>query len=294
MTEFTKAYKRDEGERLVQKPGMRKGSALDPPVIERALTLVTDPHDGRVPSIRSLGPFEVLRRGAPVPSSEWQSKKSRDLIRLLVARRGRPIHRETVIEVLWPGLGSPQGDNRLAVTISRARGTLDPEKGFPPDQFLRTLEDVIWLRVNDLDVDVERFLHLATTGLKAVRDHCIEDAKEALGQAYVLYGGEFLEDQLYEEWSMPLREEARAVFISVALALGEIAGDDGRYESAVQYYSRVLEKDPFAEVAHLGLVRSALIVGRHGEARRLYRTYTDRLAELEIEPSPFPAPSRAG
>lgn len=240
------------------------------------------------PTIRSLGAFVLLRDGEPIPPGDWQSKKSRDLLRLLVARRGRAIHREAAIEILWPGLGSPEGDNRLAVAISRARSVLDPAKDVSPDAYIATLEDVIWLRTHALDIDVERFLGLARAGLRATREGREDDARGSLHEAFSMYGGDFLESHAYEEWTMPLREEARATFISVALALGARAAHDGEYESAVCYYTAVLGKDPFAEEALLGLVRAAVLVGRHGEAQRHYSNYVLRMQELAIEPAASP------
>ena len=38
--------------------------------------------------VRSLGTFAVLRDGHPVPTSAWQSRKTRDLLKLLVGRAG--------------------------------------------------------------------------------------------------------------------------------------------------------------------------------------------------------------
>ncbi|MCA1672729.1 MAG: transcriptional regulator, partial [Actinobacteria bacterium] len=43
-------------------------------------------------SLRSLGMFQVLREGAPIPNNAWQSKKARDLLKILVTRR-RPVTR---------------------------------------------------------------------------------------------------------------------------------------------------------------------------------------------------------
>lgn len=300
MTNLTKLYNRSRGTSSMGARGTQK-AGKPPTRRDHGLALIrtragngTDGTNARrSPAIRSLGPFSVLRHDAPIPSGEWQSKKSRDLLRLLVARRGRAVHRETAIETLWPGVGSPEGDNRLAVAISRARSVLDPEKNLPQDVYIATLEDVLWLRANTLDVDVERFLRLGAAGLRATREGRENDARIALAEAFSLYGGDFLESQVYEDWTVPLREEARATFISVALALGGFAADDGEYESAVCHYSAVLEKDPFAEEALLGLVRAAAVVGRHGEAHRHYVNYVDRMTELAIEPSPLPKIERA-
>src|SRR5262245_16511911 len=48
-----------------------------------------------VPSlaIQCLGGFAVLRDGEPVTVSEWKSRKARDLVKVLISREGRPVHR---------------------------------------------------------------------------------------------------------------------------------------------------------------------------------------------------------
>jgi len=51
---------------------------------------------------------------------------------------------------------------------------------------------------------------------------------------------------------------------------------------------RALETDPYDEPAHLELVRVLEAAGQRGEARRAYRTYIRRMAELEVEPTPYP------
>ena len=52
--------------------------------------------------IRALGTFRVLRGGEPVPTGEWQSKRARSLLKVLIARRGHAVTREELCEVLWP------------------------------------------------------------------------------------------------------------------------------------------------------------------------------------------------
>ena len=51
----------------------------------------------------ALGRFAVLRAGEPVPLTDWQSRKARDLLKVLVARKGLPVSREAAAEALWPG-----------------------------------------------------------------------------------------------------------------------------------------------------------------------------------------------
>jgi LuxR family transcriptional regulator, maltose regulon positive regulatory protein len=54
----------------------------------------------------------------------------------------------------------------------------------------------------------------------------------------------------------------------------------------------VLERDAYDEEAHLGLVATLAAACRHGEARRRYRIYGQKMDELGVEPTPFPSASR--
>jgi len=86
-----------------------------------------------------------------------------------------------------------------------------------------------------------------------------------------------------------LREQARAAYIRVTRALAAAAARHGDHQDAVALLLRVLERDPYDEQAHLGLVSALEAAGRHGEARRAYAVYSGRMAELGVKASVFPA-----
>ena len=65
--------------------------------------------------IRTLGGFGVTIAGEPVPSSAWQSWVAREVVGMLAANRGRSVHREVVIERLWPDEDATKAGNRLSV-----------------------------------------------------------------------------------------------------------------------------------------------------------------------------------
>jgi DNA-binding SARP family transcriptional activator len=64
------------------------------------------------------------------------------------------------------------------------------------------------------------------------------------------------------------------------------AGDDA---GAAAYLLRILARDAYDEQAHLDLVGVLASGRRHGEARRAYRMYAERMAEIGVEPATFPA-----
>jgi DNA-binding SARP family transcriptional activator len=237
--------------------------------------------------VQSLGRFRLLRRGEPVPITEWQSRKARELLKILVARRGRPTPRDLLMEALWPDQSPDRLASRLSVLLSTARAVLDPGKQQEPDHFLAADRSAIWIQTQHLVVDVERFLTAAFEALE-LRRAGDPDAGPRLAAAEAAYTGDFLEEDAYEDWATGLREEARAAYTEVARALAEDTAALGDADAATRYYLRVLERDPYDEPAHLGLVSTLEAAGRHGEARRAFRAYCARMDSIGIESAPFP------
>lgn len=237
--------------------------------------------------IRSLGGFEVLRDGRPVPLAEWRSRKARDVLKLLVANRGRRVAREVLLETFWPDEAPQRSAPRLSVVLSTIRSVLDPTKERPAAHYLGVDRASAWLRLEHLAVDVERFVAGAERGLKLLGDGDPE-ARDALAEGEAAFHGEFLGEDPYEDWAVATREEATGVYKRVAGALADLAVAAGERGAAIGFLLRMLERDPWDESASLRLVSVLAAAGRHGEARRAYRRYVGRMEELGLEAAAFP------
>ncbi|HKX74911.1 MAG TPA: BTAD domain-containing putative transcriptional regulator [Acidimicrobiia bacterium] len=239
-------------------------------------------------SIGALGGFRVTVEGEPVAATAWQSKKAREILRVLVARRGTPIHREMLMELLWPEEDPKRTANRLSVALSVIRGVLDPGKAYPADYYLEADRDSVGLHLPHLAIDLEVFHSTVNAGFSAARTGNPARAAALLEEAEALYLGDLFEDEPYEDWAQAAREEARAAYISVARWLAETSREQGDLDAAIRYLLRLLQRDPYDESAHLALVTVTMEARRHGEARRLYRQYCARMEELGVEASPYP------
>ena len=114
-----------------------------------------------------------------------------------------------------------------------------------------------------------------------------DTASAPLQRARQLYAGDFLEEDLYEDWAVEAREEARSRLLMILRLLARLATDRGDDESAGQYLGQLLEREPYDEDAWLALIAGQLRLRRHGEARRRYASYARRMAELDVVPVPL-------
>jgi ATP/maltotriose-dependent transcriptional regulator MalT/DNA-binding SARP family transcriptional activator len=275
----------EEAERRLRSLGVRVGAEVAAGLLRAVAAPPRDPV-----RIQALGGFRVLRAGEPVPAEEWQSHKARDLLKVLVARRGRAVPREALMEALWPDEDPAKLSNRLSVALSTVRTVLDPDRRHPGDRFVKADKHVVALA--HVPVDVEEFLAAAAGGLDRFARGERAEALSLLTAAEAAFTGDFLEDDPYEDWAVSLREEARAAYLAVARTLARAAAEAAEHDQAVRYHLRVLERDAYDEEAHLGLVATLVAAGRHGEARRRYRIYGEQMGELGVEAAPFPSARR--
>jgi DNA-binding SARP family transcriptional activator len=239
-------------------------------------------------SIHCLGGFNVTVGGASVPIDAWQSKKARDLLKVLVARRGRAVHREELVEILWPDDDPRRTANRLSVALSVVRSVLSSDGDQPQDDVLVTDRSTVRLATERVGIDLEEFHSEVASATAAVRDGDDDLARSHYRRAESLYVGDLCEDNPYEEWIVAERELARSAYLDAARWLANDASSRGLASDAVRFTLRVLQRDPYDEQAYLNLVAGLAADRRHGEARRLYGQYCTRMAEIGIEAAPFP------
>jgi DNA-binding SARP family transcriptional activator len=238
-------------------------------------------------TITTLGRFSVARHGQPIPLAAWQSRKARDVLKLLAARRGRPVTRDAAAELLWPGEDAGRLPNRLSVALSTVRKVLDPERSHDADYFIAADRQALSLRTEHVNLDVIRFLHAAEESLRLASRGDWGAAERRLREAESLYTGDFLEEDQYEDWTVDCREEARSAAQQVARLLARVAVDRGEEEEATRHLLRLLERDPYDADAWTALIGSQLRLRRFGEARRQHASYARRMAELAIAPVPL-------
>jgi DNA-binding SARP family transcriptional activator len=257
---------------LVSRPA---GPAAQGPVADGPATEI---------SVQALGRFEVRVDGEPVPPSRWQSRKARDLLRILVARRGRPVPREELCELLWPDDDPARTGHRLSVLLSIVRGVLDPTKTRAADHYLVADQASIALDVTRVRVDVEDFLSYVARAARLLDAGDRAEARELLVTIDRHHAADAFDDEPYASWSGSLREQTRTAYLSMLRMLAQVCGPASSADAAAGYLLRLLERDPYDEPAHRSLVHRLVRAGRHGEARRAFDRYGQAMREIGVRP----------
>lgn len=207
--------------------------------------------------IVTLGRFAVEIGGEAVPTSEWGSRLARQLCKRLVAARGWPVTRDELCDLLWPDewdtrkLGA-----RLSVRLSGVRKVL--HGGVVADR------QTVRLNLHEVSTDLEEFFGA--------------DTDEAIIEAYT---GEFLPEDVYDDWTAGIRDEARARFAMAARSLGEISLESNPARS-INLARRLLSADEYDTESHTLLVRALFAAGERREAERAHSAWKASFDELGL------------
>jgi DNA-binding SARP family transcriptional activator len=93
--------------------------------------------------IRLLGGFVVERGGQPVNARAWRLRKARTLVKLLALARDQRLHRDLLLETLWPDRDRMSAVNNLHQALHVARRVLAGDG--PTDGLLELRDDVVVL-----------------------------------------------------------------------------------------------------------------------------------------------------
>ena len=129
--------------------------------------------------LRLLGGFGADVDGVPVPPAAWQRSSATELVKLLALQPGHRLHREQVVDLLWPDLDPASGTRRLNKALHFARRALAADQVVLRD-------DLVSLSADPLTVDVDDFDAAARDG----------DFEAALA----LYAGDLLPENRYDDW----------------------------------------------------------------------------------------------
>ena len=141
-------------------------------------------------------------------------------------------------------------------------------------------EQSLWC---DLDV----FESSAAAGRLAELEGRSVDAVSALSCAERCYGGDYLADSPYEEWTVGERERLRLLYVDVANRLADLLLESGDIDAGVVVSQKLLRQEPCDDATHRRLIRCYGLIGQRNLVIRQYRAYVACAERLYgLGPSP--------
>src|SRR6266850_5757366 len=176
-----------------------------------------------------LGPFRVVVDSRVVTERQWSRRKPALLIKLLALQPHHQLHREQLIELLWPDSDPESTINNLHKAIHLARHALEPAlKSAADSHFILTRgQQIVLIAPGKLYIDVEEFERQADAALKS--DH-VAACETAIG----LYQGDLLNEDVYEDWAATRREQLRDLYHRLLIKLSKIYEAHGDHQQSIE------------------------------------------------------------
>ena len=209
--------------------------------------------------IAVLGEFYVSVDGVPTSARGWARRGAAALVKILALTPGHRLHREKVMDLLWPDEPPEQCAPRLHKAAHFARQAAGRQDAI----VLR--DDIVSLFPGThLTVDALRFEQLA-------REAVAKDDASTAREALAWYRGDLLPQDRYEDWAADRRELLHLRRLDVLRVAGE--------------WRELAELDPTHEAAHVELMQRHLDAGDGAAAIRQYEQLARVLErDLGVEP----------
>lgn len=225
-------------------------------------------------SVRLFGTlFAGLEGGSCM---EWRTSKEKELLAYLALNGDSRMHRDQIIEDLWPDVEYMKAKIYLHTCVSWLRKNV---KQLGLDGIIKYQKEQYFLEPERIDVDVLAF--------KSMVQKVKKPGKAAVGeleQAMSLYQGLLLEDEDFV-WAGQESEQLDKLANQARLLLGETYLGLGLYRKAVEKAQQTVEFSPYSEEAYRLMMKGYQRLGRNDQVLQAYTALTHKLSELMIKPS---------
>lgn len=259
---------------------MRRG-AVQPAVVPDLSQDILAAASAPAVQVYALGGFRVLVRGHPVEDHAWHRKAGRQLFKCLLSRASRRMTRDEVFDLFWPESDPDAASSNLRSTIHAMRRALESADRDGGVGIVFGDRDSVWLRSDvELWVDADEFERATQAAWRS------SDPLALLEQASALYVGQYLPDDLYEDWATERRDRLKQNWAELQIRLSHELERRGNADAATRPLQRLLQLEPCDERAAQEAMQLFAGFGRRQEAQRVYQRLVLALKEeLGVEPS---------
>ena len=267
-----------ELDRLMAHPFIRK----------KRLERIKDLYRYAMPGLRieTLGEFRVLLGGEPLSHDRFKGKRPQLLLKAMVCRDSSEVHREILIEDIWPDATAKAGEKSFKVNLHRLRKALEPnvkkEVGY---LYVRLESGRVFLDPVLVSCDAVEFEHFCIKGDKNFAKQEVSKAMTWYEKAVALYKGEFLAEEPFAEWALSKRERLKRLYLDALMKLAGLYEETSQTAKAINCLNRVIIMDPLEEEACKSLMIVYADSGMTQAALSIYERLVRRLDhELGVEP----------
>lgn len=239
----------------------------------------------RVVTVTTFGRFSVAVGGRELTAKDWQRKKARDIFKVLLLNYRKAVSIDELTDLLW---SDPSGKNIVPTiwnSVSYIRKALEPElRPQMPSSYIRIIDKSYLLDLGeDAVVDFHRFRQ---TVEEAQRTRDTKQRTMLLEQAIALYTGDFLKEDVYEEWSCFERESLKGQYLEALMELAGFCNEQGDTDRAITLARKAIDADHTYEEGYELILTALTDRGQTAEAHKIMKQCREAFRRELGSPAP--------
>jgi DNA-binding SARP family transcriptional activator len=238
--------------------------------------------------VYTLGHF-VVKSGRKVLSDDCKrSQQLWSLFKYILTYRNKRIIQENFFDILWADKECDNPVKALQNLVYRLRMLLNYE-GINNDG-----ESIInytqgcysWNTEFNYWTDVDEFEGLYNKAKVAEKSEDMDKAIELYQKALMLYKGDYLCEDAYNEWVIPIRNYYRRIYMDIIDKITLLLKCHGRNQDILKICEEALMIEPLEEGLNLIFIKALIEDGNIKQAQSQYEYVTSMLyKELGVKPS---------
>jgi DNA-binding SARP family transcriptional activator len=230
-------------------------------------------------ALRCLGRFSLTVDGMELDLGSVKPR-ARQALKLLALNPGAPLHREVLMEALWPNRDPRSAGRNLQVAVSALRGSLGHD---PVGPSIAREGDCYRLALPEGSfVDLVEFDSSLQEGKVARREGDPCRSIEAFERAVDLHVGDLLAEEGPSDWLVYERERRRSEASCAAQQLGELLLEQAQPLAAARACERGLYIDRHNDELWTLCIHAFQCAGQAAAAADTSHRYRRTLADLEL------------
>jgi DNA-binding SARP family transcriptional activator len=232
--------------------------------------------------LRVLGGFELTISDVPVDQSAVRPR-ARTALHLLALHVGRLVHRDLLLQAIWPDSRTEVGYRAVHVAISSLRRLLEPDAGRGHSLFLPRLGDSYSLALPPgSGCDLRDFEAALASARTARLSSDPPGERASLHRALSCYGGDLLPEDGSAEWVVAERERLRLAAADAGERLARAEAASGNIGAAIEQAQRTLVFDAYRDTAWRLLIQLHEQAGDLSAACAVRQKHTKVLDDLGL------------
>ncbi len=230
-----------------------------------------------------LGSFRVLVNDQLIEN--WPGKKGKSIFAYLLLNHKKKIFRDVLMDIFWQKSDPDSARNCLNVAIHGIRRVLHDID--PKTEYILFKDECYYFNPEiEIRLDVEEFRKIWRNAQSIEHVKGLSAAVSEYELAAQIYTSEFLEEEIYEDWSSLDRENLKEIYLVILDKISENFMRNAKYYEAIIVCEKILEKDNCREDIYRRLMTCYAHLRQRDKALKLFRKCSEVLkSELEAEPT---------